>query len=124
MIQVVTYESPALHQARQVTQTLTAAGYPPDKIRFLVNRADATSGMSKSTIEEYFGRKPDFEIQSDGALVLDANNRGQPFVRLSPDAPISKDVARVAHRLATEVMEPRPAPRSQLADAHVTAGAS
>jgi pilus assembly protein CpaE len=57
VIQVVTYEAPAIHQARQVTQTLTAAGYPMDKIRFLVNRADSTGSLPKSIIEDAVGRK-------------------------------------------------------------------
>jgi pilus assembly protein CpaE len=123
VIQVVTYEAPALHQARQVTQTLTAAGYPPEKLRFLVNRADATGGLPKSAIEEAVGRKAEFEIVSDGVLVLEANNRGEPFVKLGPDAQISKDVARIAHRLATEVAQARPASRSSTADAYVAASA-
>jgi pilus assembly protein CpaE len=123
LIQVVTYEAPALHQARQATHTLTAAGYPADKIRFLVNRADSTGGLPKSTIEEAVGRKPEFEVISDGLLVLEANNRGEPLLKVGPDAQITKDVARVAHRLATEVKAARPAVRSAPADAHAIASA-
>jgi len=124
VVQVVTYEGPSLQKARQVMQTLIAAGYPPDKIRLLLNRSDSTGGMQKNTMEQYFGRKADFEVVSDGVLVAEANNRGEPFVKVRPDAQISKDVARVAHRLATEVL-PKPAvARSESADAHATAGAS
>jgi pilus assembly protein CpaE len=123
LIQIVTYEAPALHQARQATHTLTAAGYPAEKIRFLVNRADSTGGLPKSTIEEAVGRKPEFEVVSDGVLVLEANNRGEPLVKVGPDAQITKDVARVAHRLATEVKAARPTVRSAPADAHAIASA-
>jgi pilus assembly protein CpaE len=100
LIQVLTYESAALHQARQLSSTLTAAGYPAEKIHYLVNRADSTGGLSKDAIKEQIGRRPDFEIVSDGVLVLEANNRGEPFVRLAPDAPITRDVNRVAQQLA------------------------
>ncbi len=123
VIQVVTYERPALHQANQVTQTLIAAGYPPTKIRLLVNRADATGGLPKSTVEETVGHRPEFEVVSDGLLVLEANNRGEPFVKMGPDAQISKDVARVAHKLATEVRAPRHEAAAVPADAHATASA-
>jgi pilus assembly protein CpaE len=123
VVQVITYEGPALHQARQVTNTLTAAGYPPDKIRFLVNRSDSTGGLSKNAIEQSLGRKADFEVVSDGILVAEANNRGEPFVKLGPDAQITKDVARAAHKLATEVPVKRPA-RAAPADSHAAAGAS
>ena len=124
VVQVVTYEAPALQKARQVTQTLIAAGYPPEKIRLLVNRSDSTGGMQKNAMEQYFGRKADFEVVSDGVLVAEANNRGEPFVKLGPDAQITKDVARVAHRLATEALPQRSSTRSAQADAHAAAGAS
>ncbi|MEX2548526.1 MAG: AAA family ATPase [Chloroflexota bacterium] len=107
LIQVVTYEAAALHQAKQMTATLIAAGYPAHKIRYLVNRADSTGGMPRGAIEEQIGRKPDFEVVSDGLLVLEANNRGEPFIKLGPDAPISKDVAKIAQRLTSEAPPPK-----------------
>jgi pilus assembly protein CpaE len=103
LIQVVTYEHPALHQARQLTATLTAAGFPHDKIRYLVNRADSTGGMPKGALEEAIGRSADFEVVSDGLLVAEANNRAEPFIKLGPDALISTDVRRIAQRLTSEV---------------------
>ena len=106
LVQVLTYEHAALYQARQMTATLTSAGYPSRKIRYLVNRSDSTGGMPKNAIEEMIGRKADFEVVSDGMLVVEANNRGEPFVKLAPDAPITRDVTKVARRLATEVQMP------------------
>jgi pilus assembly protein CpaE len=100
LIEVLTYEAAALHQARQLASTLTAAGYPAGKIRYLVNRADSTGGLSKDAIAQQIGRKPDFEVVSDGKLVLEANNRGEPFVHLAPDAAITKDVNRIAQQLS------------------------
>ncbi|MEO6349028.1 MAG: response regulator [Candidatus Limnocylindrales bacterium] len=100
LIEVLTYEAAALHQARQLASTLTAAGYPAEKIRYLVNRADSTGGLSKDAIAQQIGRKPDFEVVSDGILVLQANNRGEPFVTLGPDAAITRDVTRIARQLS------------------------
>ena len=103
LIQVVTYEHPALHQARQLTATLSAAGFPHDRIRYLVNRADSTGGMPKGALEEQIGRPADFEVVSDGLLVAEANNRGESFIKLGPDALISHDVRRIALRLTGEL---------------------
>jgi pilus assembly protein CpaE len=103
MIEVVGYESAALTQARAMAATLGAIGYPAAKLRYLVNRADSTGGMPRDAISRQMGRKPDFEVRSDGILVLEANNRGVPFVTLAPDAPISGDVARIGRAL-TESM--------------------
>ena len=47
---------------------------------------------------------------SDGRLVLESNNRAQPFVVAAPDAPISKDLVRVAKAL-TGAMAPAAAGR-------------
>jgi pilus assembly protein CpaE len=124
LILVLTYETVALNQARQMTNTLTAAGYPAQRIRYLVNRSDATGGLSKNAIEEQIGRKAEFEVVSDGVLVVEANNRGEPFVKLAPDAPISKNVAKVAHTLATEVKGPKQPMARMSADSHAAASAS
>jgi pilus assembly protein CpaE len=101
MIEVVTYEHPTLYQARQLANTLTSAGYPAERIRYLVNRADSTGGLPHDAIAKEIGRKPDFEVVSDGRLVAEANNRAQPFVTLKPDAQISKDVRKIATELTT-----------------------
>jgi pilus assembly protein CpaE len=124
LILVLTYETVALNQARQMTNTLTAAGYPAQRIRYLVNRSDATGGLSKNAIDEQIGRKAEFEVVSDGVLVVEANNRGEPFVKLAPDAPISKNVAKVAHTLATEVKAPKQPMARMSADSHAAASAS
>ncbi len=102
LIQVLTPETAALHQARQLTATLTAAGYPAAKMRYLVNRADSTGGLPRGAVEQHIGRKADYEVVSDGLLVVEANNRGESFVKLGPDAAITKDVTRIARQLASD----------------------
>jgi MinD-like ATPase involved in chromosome partitioning or flagellar assembly len=52
-------------------------------------------------------------VVSDGRLVVEANNRGEPFVMTSPDAPISQDVARIAARLAQAMTAPPRAPAAK-----------
>jgi pilus assembly protein CpaE len=101
LIQVLTYEWASLYQAKQLSSTLTAAGYPAEKIKYIVNRADSTGGLSRDAIAQQIGRNADFEVVSDGILVLEANNRGEPFMKLGPDAAISRDVARIAHHLSS-----------------------
>lgn len=101
VIQILTYELAALHQARQMIETFQAIGYSADKLRYLVNRADATGGLAKEVIEQQIGRAPDYQVVSDGRLVVEANNRGEPFVTLAPDAQISQDIGRIAQSIAT-----------------------
>jgi len=103
IIQVVTYESAALHQSKQMTATLNSIGYGPEKLAYIVNRADSTGGLDPAVIARQVGREPDYRVTSDGKLVVEANNRGEPFVLRSPDAQISRDISRLAREL-TESM--------------------
>ena len=107
LVQVVTYEWTSLQRARAMADTLAAINYPHNQIRYLVNRSDSTGGLPRDAITQALGRAPDFGVVSDGVLVLEANNRAMPFVSLAPEAPISRDVARIAAEL-TRAMEPTP----------------
>lgn len=109
MIQVVSYESTALQQASAMATTLDAIGYPREKVRYLVNRADSTGGMPRDAIKQRFGRQADYEVVSDGRLVVESNNRGEPFVMLAPDAPVSRDIHKIAQQL-TGVTASMPVP--------------
>lgn len=50
-------------------------------------------------MEEALGGTIDYEVVSDGNLVLTANNEGIPFVTASPDALISRGVRAIAESL-------------------------
>ncbi len=105
IIQVVTYEWPSLHRARAMTDTLNAINYPTSRVRYLANRADSKGGMARDDVVKLLGRLPDFEVVSDGILVLDANNRGEPFITLAPKQQITGDVISIAKALARSMAE-------------------
>ena len=73
------------------------------RVRYLVNRADSKGGLTRDDIAQLLGRTPDYEVVSDGILVLEANNRGQPFVTVGPEAQVAKDVSAIARRLMAEL---------------------
>lgn len=99
VIQIVGYESATLYQSRAMAATLHAMGFPVDKVRYLVNRADSLGGLPRDAIAQFLGREPDFRVVSDGLLVVESNNQAQPFVLLAPDAQISRDVTQIAEAL-------------------------
>jgi MinD-like ATPase involved in chromosome partitioning or flagellar assembly len=105
MIQVMTYEWPSLQRTRAMTDTLAAINYSPDRVRYLVNRADSKGGMARDDVVKFLGRQPDFEVVSDGILVLDANNRGEPFLTLGPKSQVSGDVVSIAKALARNMAD-------------------
>jgi MinD-like ATPase involved in chromosome partitioning or flagellar assembly len=74
-----------------------------------LNRSDAAGGFTKADLESALGRAVDYEVVSDGQLVLAANHEGVPFVSGSPDAPISQGIRRIADSLAAHQRERSPA---------------
>jgi pilus assembly protein CpaE len=99
ILQILSYDSMAVRGLAMALEAFTAIGYPKSKLATVLNRADASGGISKSDVEEALGQSIDFEIVSDGRLVLTANNEGVPFVSTSPDAPISQGVRQIAAAL-------------------------
>jgi Flp pilus assembly CpaE family ATPase len=77
-------------------EAFAAIGYSDEKVATVLNRTDALGGFSREDLEATLGKRVEFEVVSDGRLVLAANNEGVPFVLSSPDAPISQGVRRIA----------------------------
>jgi pilus assembly protein CpaE len=109
ILQVLTYDSMAIRSLAMSAETFTAIGYPPSKLATVLNRADASGGFDKSDVEQALGSKIDFEVVSDGRLVLSSNNEGIAFVSSSPESPIAQGVRRIAESLASHQRERSPA---------------
>ncbi len=109
ILQLLTYDSIAIRNLAMAGEAFDAIGYPPSKLATVLNRADSAGGFSKADVEAALGRSIDYEIVSDGRLVLAANNEGVPFVSGSPDAPISQGIRRIADSLGMHLRERVPA---------------
>ncbi len=103
ILEIVTYDSTTIRNTLAIADAFRAIGYPPTKVRYVVNRADSTGGIAAEDLARALGRLPEHTIVSDGLLVMQANNEGVPFVLAFPDAPISRDVARLASELMAQV---------------------
>jgi pilus assembly protein CpaE len=109
ILQILTYDSMAIRSLAMSAETFAAIGYPPHKLLTVLNRSDASGGFNKSDLEDTLGASIDFELVSDGRLVLAANNEGIAFVSSSPEAPISLGVQRIADALASQLRDRSPA---------------
>ncbi len=99
VLEVVTWDSTTIHSTMVMADAFRAIGYPPSKLRYIVNRRDSTGGFDPAVLANALGRDPEHGIASGGALVVRANNEGIPFVLADPEAPISQDVFHVAAEL-------------------------
>lgn len=99
ILQIVTYDSTTIRNTLAVAEAFRAIGYPQDKVQYIVNRVDSPGGLTAEDLARALGRAPEHSVVSDGRLVVQCNNDGMPFVLASPDAPISRDVVRIATAL-------------------------
>ncbi len=106
VLQVLTFDAMAVRALAMANEAFAAIGYPPTKLGVILNRADASGGITREEVEEVLGQHIDFEIVSDGRLVLAANNEGVPFVSASPDAQISKGIRSIAAALLSQRRTP------------------
>jgi len=109
IVEIVTYDSTTIRNTMAVADAFRMIGYPATKVRYLVNRADSPGGIDPGDLERALGRVPEHRVVSDGMLVVQSNNEGVPFVLANPAAPISQDLARIAHELLVASGIERPA---------------
>jgi pilus assembly protein CpaE len=103
ILEVLAYDSMAIRALAMADEAFAAIGYPASKMATLLNRSDSTGGFSKADVEEALNRRIDYEIPSEGRLVIAANNEGVPFVLASPDADISKALRQVAEAIGARL---------------------
>jgi pilus assembly protein CpaE len=103
IFEIVTYDSTTIRNTLAVAEVFRSIGYPAWKVRYVVNRADSAGGIAAEDLARALGRVPEYTIVSDGLLVVQANNEGIPFVLANPDAPISRDIAKLAADVVSAV---------------------
>jgi pilus assembly protein CpaE len=103
ILQVLTPEPAALDSTRAAAAAFAAIGYPPTKVRVVINRADTMGALRPDQLRRALGREPDHVVASDWQLVSASNQEGVPFVVARPDAPISRDVMALASSVMTVV---------------------
>lgn len=99
IVEIVTYDATTIRNAIAMAETFQKIGYPPSKIQYLVNRADASAGIDPGDLRAALGREPEFKIRSEGHIVGPASNKGAPFVTTDPAAGVSRDLLSMANSL-------------------------
>jgi pilus assembly protein CpaE len=116
---LLTLEITNIKNIRLFLEVAQQLGYGDEKVKLVLNRADAALGIRIQDVEQSIGRKIDHTIVSDGRSVVYALNRGVPFVLSDREAQVSQDIARLARVVTGEaasapVANPKPAQRRSL----------
>ncbi len=99
ILTVLTLEITSIKNIRLFLEVIEQLGYPKDKVRLVLNRADSALGIRVADVEHSLGRKVDHAVVSDGRSVVYALNRGVPFLVSNRDSQVAQDIQRIAAAL-------------------------
>ena len=92
---VATPDVPALKNLKIAIETLSELGYPADRLRLVLNRADAKVGITHAEVERTARMHCSAQIPSSRD-VPSSINRGVPIVQDDPRHPVSQAIRQFA----------------------------
>jgi pilus assembly protein CpaE len=90
---------PSVRSTRKEIDALAVIGRPEQHWHFVLNRADARTGLTIGAIEAAVGVSVDVAIPSSRSVPLSLN-KGEPLLESDPRSPVSLAIAQLVHRLA------------------------
>ncbi len=94
---ITTLDLPALRNLNSTLQTLRLLGYPEDRWRVVVNRADSQVGLPLQDVQAMLDAPIAAYIPSSGDVPASVN-RGAPITVADPTHPVSRAVRELAAR--------------------------
>jgi pilus assembly protein CpaE len=94
---VTTLEVPALHQSKQIIQTLLDSGYGKNRIRLILNRAPKRLDITPGELEKMLGLPIFFMVPNDYPELYETYAEGR---MLNRNSELGKQIARLASKLS------------------------
>jgi pilus assembly protein CpaE len=88
-------DSLSLKNTKLGLETLELMGYPADRIKLVLNRADSRVGITQEDVRGVIGRMPDILVPSDRDIARSVNE-GTPIVSAKPRSEAAKSFQRLA----------------------------
>jgi pilus assembly protein CpaE len=89
---VMTADLPCLKNVRLVLETIGHLGYSADKVKLVLNRSNAFTGINVKNAESALKRRIDFQILNEYRAAIGALNSGAPFMYTKSDSVLGKNV--------------------------------
>jgi pilus assembly protein CpaE len=109
---VLTADLSCLKNVRLVLETLGHIGYEGDRIKLVLNRANAFTGINAKTAEGALKRPIDLQVLNEYRGAISALNSGAPVMLTKSDSPLGRsfhDVARAIDKSAATAPATAPA---------------
>jgi pilus assembly protein CpaE len=102
---VTTLEVPALHQSKQIIQTLLDSGYPKARIKLILNRSPKRLDITPGELEKMLGVPIYFMVPNDYTELYETYAEGR---MLNRNSELGKQIAKLAAKLANLEEEEKP----------------
>ncbi|NPT57229.1 AAA family ATPase [Paraburkholderia elongata] len=97
-----------LHGGRRMLDIFKELGYPPSKVRLVVNQYDKNACINLPKLEQTLGAKVAHQLPRDEKQVNEALNRGVPLVTSARDSALAHGICLLADMLwPAGIAEPR-----------------
>jgi pilus assembly protein CpaE len=93
---VMTADLSCLKNVRLVLEALGRVGYESSKVKLLLNRSNAFTGISVGAAEGALKRQFEFKITNEYRVAISAQNSGTPFSYSKPDSPLGREISGLA----------------------------
>jgi pilus assembly protein CpaE len=108
---VMTADLSCLKNVRLALEALDHVGYDPTKLRLVLNRSSAFTGISVQAAESALKRQFNHKITNEYRIAISAQNTGMPFAYSKPDSTLSREIAGLAKLIdGAETAKQAPAP--------------
>jgi pilus assembly protein CpaE len=102
---VMTADLPCLKNVRLVLETIGHLGYSDDKIKLILNRSTAFTGINVKNAESALKRRIDFQIVNDYRAAIGALNSGAPFMYTKSDSILGKSLLEFVKAMDKDLTE-------------------
>jgi len=98
---VMTADLSCLKNVRLVLEALRKVGFDPKRLKLVLNRSNAFTGVSVSAAEGALKREFETKIPNEYRIAISAQNTGSPFNYSKPDSALSKEIVELAQSIDT-----------------------
>jgi pilus assembly protein CpaE len=100
---VMTADLPCLKNVRLVLETIGHLGYSDSKVRLILNRSNAFTGINVKNAESALKRRIDFQIINEYRAAIGALNSGAPFMYTKADSMLGKNILEFVKAMEKEL---------------------
>jgi pilus assembly protein CpaE len=102
---VMTADLPCLKNVRLVLETIGHLGYSDQKVKLILNRSNAFTGINVKNAESALKRKIDYQVINEYRAAIGALNSGAPFMYTKADSVLGRNLFDLVKSMEKDVAD-------------------